>query len=160
MLYQNSKEYGFLCKYSLEIYHSNWWRFVLSNSQVKNFVFKDSVGLLGQTRRHKCLVSHTVFYSRSFNCSSATVCCPILKISFIYILNKFYLDALAVGCFDDLDCTFQVLLSFAKRYWVAKKSQPASFISELCKHGIHLLKTLLGRNVRKFKTSSALWCHL
>lgn len=101
-----------------------WWRFVLSNSQVKNFVFKDSVGLLGQTRRHKCSVSHTVVYSRSFNCSSTTVCCPILKISFIYIiiLNKFYLDALAVGCFDDLDCTFQVLLSFAKRYWVAKKS--------------------------------------
>lgn len=108
----------------------NWWRFVLSNSQVKNFVIKDSVGLLGQTRRHKYLASHTVFYSRSFHGLSATVCCPILKISFIYIiiLNKLYLDTLAVGCFEDLDCAFQVL--FAKMILSGQK-KPTSHLYKL-----------------------------
>lgn len=110
----------------------NWWRFVLSNSEVKNFVIKDSVVLLGQTRRHKYLVSHIVFYSRSFHCLSATVCCPIPKILLIYIiiLIQLYLNTLAVGCFDDSDCTFQVLLSFAKTILSGQK-KPTSQIYKL-----------------------------
>lgn len=110
----------------------DWWRFVLSNSEVKDFVIKDSVDLLGQTRRHKKLVSYIGFYSRSFHCWSATVCCPILKISFIYIiiLNKLYLDTLEVGCFDYLDHTFQMLLSCAKNILSGQK-RPTSQLYKL-----------------------------